>query len=168
MLDFFLRAHAWKLFALQFVLPIICLALCVAIGNEAMFEPIFVVTMLIWGGVVYLWMIAVARASNRVLSADRRRSTHLMETGLVFATVYALVALFVMRADLDWKAKLAPHLLAMFATIYAMWFTASRLSAAMDSSSAGTAGRFFLIWFFPLGIWFVQPDVRRSLGGVPA
>ena len=55
----------------------------------------------------------------------------------------------------------------MFAIFYAMWFTAGRLSIVKNDSYsfAGTLGRFFLIWYFPLGIWFLQPDVRRSLGG---
>jgi len=56
------------------------------------------------------------------------------------------------------------HLLAMFCTIYNFYFVAKTLALAERQkpvSFSDFALEFFFLWFFPLGIWLVQPRINR-------
>jgi hypothetical protein len=47
---------------------------------------------------------------------------------------------------------------------YNLYFVAKTLVLAETGKSASFynyAGPFFLIWFFPIGVWFVQPRINR-------
>jgi hypothetical protein len=56
------------------------------------------------------------------------------------------------------------HLLAMVCMFYLLYFVSKSLVLAETSKPASFydyAGPFFLLWFFPIGIWIVQPSVNR-------
>ncbi len=56
------------------------------------------------------------------------------------------------------------HSLAVFCMFYDLYFVCKSLVLAETSrpvSFYDYAGPFFLIWFFPIGIWFTQPRVNR-------
>jgi hypothetical protein len=63
-------------------------------------------------------------------------------------------------------ALLVPvHLAAMAGLVYSAWLAARRLvDAELGSMSTWdrTVGTWLLIWFFPIGVWFVQPRFRRA------
>ncbi len=50
---------------------------------------------------------------------------------------------------------------------YDLYFVSKNLVLAETSKSASFydyAGPFFLIWFFPVGVWFIQPRINRLYG----
>lgn len=56
------------------------------------------------------------------------------------------------------------HLLATIAVLYVLGFSAKNLIMAEKQAAISFfdyAGPFFLMWFFPIGVWFVQPRVNR-------
>lgn len=56
------------------------------------------------------------------------------------------------------------HLFAMFCIFYGLYFVSKSLVLAETGKPASFydyAGPFFLIWFFPIGIWFTQPRINR-------
>lgn len=66
------------------------------------------------------------------------------------------------------------HLYSMFAMVYATWFAAKAL-VRVEAASQGRipnlaeiTGTFVMVWFFPIGVWFVQPRMRElvRLSGV--
>jgi hypothetical protein len=97
-----------------------------------------------------------------------------MAGGLIYALAYVLVLLAFVAIESEARIGpliLLPHVLAMLAIFYALWLTASQITALKHQGSRrfwGTLGRFFLLWYFPIGVWFIQPYVRRTLGGVSA
>jgi hypothetical protein len=57
------------------------------------------------------------------------------------------------------------HFLAMFCLFYLLYFVSKSLVLAETCKPASFndyAGPFFLIWFFPIGIWFIQPRINRQ------
>lgn len=55
------------------------------------------------------------------------------------------------------------HLLAMFCMFYSLYFIAKNLVMAEKNEIIefyDFSGPFFLIWFFPIGIWFIQPRIN--------
>jgi hypothetical protein len=56
------------------------------------------------------------------------------------------------------------HLLSMFCLFYCIYFIARALRSVELNrivTFSDFAGDFFLIWFFPIGIWIIQPRINR-------
>lgn len=55
----------------------------------------------------------------------------------------------------------------MYFTFYGLWFTAKQFATLRHQRFLGSAdyvGAFFLMWFFLIGVWFIQPEVNRLFG----
>jgi hypothetical protein len=56
------------------------------------------------------------------------------------------------------------HLFSMFCIFYCLYFNAKALKIVewqRPVTFSDFAGEFFLIWFFPIGIWIIQPRINR-------
>lgn len=56
------------------------------------------------------------------------------------------------------------HLFSMFCIFYCLYFVSKTFKTAelqRKVSFSDFAGEFFLIWFFPIGIWIVQPKINK-------
>jgi len=54
---------------------------------------------------------------------------------------------------------LALHLFAMFCIFYTMYFVAKTIKTAEEQKElrfSDFVGEFFLIWFYPIGVWILQ------------
>lgn len=64
----------------------------------------------------------------------------------------------------DFAVILPLHLFSMFCIFYCLYFNAKALKS-VELNKAVTfsdfAGEFFLIWFFPIGIWIIQPRINK-------
>jgi hypothetical protein len=52
----------------------------------------------------------------------------------------------------------------MFCIFYALYFNAKALKAVewqKKVTLSDYVGDFFLIWFFPIGLWFIQPRINN-------
>jgi hypothetical protein len=60
------------------------------------------------------------------------------------------------------------HLFAIFCTFYSLYFVAKTLKTVelqRQVAFSDFAGEFFMIWFYPIGIWIVQPKINRMMHG---
>lgn len=69
-------------------------------------------------------------------------------------------------ANIGWIAAiiLPLHLLSIFCIFYCIYFVAKTIKTAELKKEVGFgdfAGEFFLLWFYFIGIWFIQPKVNR-------
>ena len=56
------------------------------------------------------------------------------------------------------------HLFSMFCIFYLMYKAAKTIKIVEVQKSVkfvDFAGEFFLLWFFPIGIWFLQPKINK-------
>lgn len=85
---------------------------------------------------------------------------------VVYPPVYTLIFVPLLFTDvLESKLFILPlHLGCVICLFYLAYFTAKSL-VLLEKGEAVTfyeaAGPFFLIWFYPLGIWVIQPRVNR-------
>jgi hypothetical protein len=59
---------------------------------------------------------------------------------------------------------LSLHLFSMFCIFYCLYFCAKALKAAelqRPVTFSDFVGEFFLLWFFPIGVWILQPRINR-------
>ena len=58
------------------------------------------------------------------------------------------------------------HLFAMFCIFYSLYFAAKTLKTAelqREVTFSDFVGEFFLIWFFPIGVWIIQPRINKMM-----
>jgi hypothetical protein len=58
------------------------------------------------------------------------------------------------------------HLFAMFCIFYSLYFVAKTFKTVelqREVTFSDFAGEFFLFWFFPIGVWIVQPKINRMV-----
>ncbi len=67
----------------------------------------------------------------------------------------------------DLFAVIVPlHLFSMFCIFYSLYFVAKTFKTVelqRQVSFSDFAGEFFMIWFYPIGIWIVQPKINKML-----
>ena len=58
------------------------------------------------------------------------------------------------------------HFFSMFCILYCFYFTAKTIKTAELERKVGFGdfvGEFLLLWFYPIGIWFLQPRVNKLI-----
>jgi hypothetical protein len=58
------------------------------------------------------------------------------------------------------------HMLAMFCILYTFYFVAKTFKTVelqREVTFSDFAGEFFLIWFYPIGIWIIQPKINKMV-----
>jgi putative effector of murein hydrolase LrgA (UPF0299 family) len=56
------------------------------------------------------------------------------------------------------------HLFSMFCMFYQLYFVSKTIKTAelkRKVTFSDYLGEFFMIWFFPIGIWIIQPKINR-------
>jgi len=131
-----------------------------------LWEILLIVAGIVWATVQFSWMIGVSRAANSYLARPLHRSTRVMEIALCYAFLYIPIGSYVLLRGPETLLIVVLHLAAMAAIFYALWFSARQLSTVRHRSYSfeNTFRSFLLMWFFPIGIWFLQPFVRQRLG----
>jgi uncharacterized RDD family membrane protein YckC len=129
------------------------------------FEIAIILSMLFF--VAWLWSM------GSLLSSFARPALRMRQGFFRFATGYAAVYMFVFFAAFDsanpvFLVALIPlHFFAFFCVFYDLYFASKSLALAETGKPvffSDYAGAFFLLWFFPIGIWFIQPRINRLCG----
>jgi len=58
------------------------------------------------------------------------------------------------------------HLFSMFCIFYSLYFVAKTFKTVelqREVSFSDFAGEFFMIWFYPIGIWIIQPKINKMI-----
>ena len=58
------------------------------------------------------------------------------------------------------------HLFSMFCIFYIMYFVSKTLKTVelqREVKFGDFVGEFFMVWFFPIGIWMIQPKVNKMI-----
>lgn len=167
----YLRAKHWQLFLVLVGSMFLTQALMLnsVMDGGAVNPLVMILPTVLVGAVFFGWIWAIASACYRALPRDLASSPRPMKIGLVYALIYISlsgVLLFGAGNQLPGYVALM-HLLAMSAVFYSLGYTAkqlTKLEQKQDVTFFSYSGPFFLLWFFPLGIWFIQPKVNQLLG----
>ena len=171
-MKFFITAKHWQLFILL-MLPMFLSQLLVFNSFQTNEMPnittVFGLTLMMML-ILFAWVSSIASECFKRLPPELASSPTKMYVGLVYASLYLVVASnFFMNPQHGLPSLIVPfHLLAMVAIFYSIGFTAKqliKLEQQKDVSFVDYCGPFFLLWFFPIGVWFLQPKVNRLLSG---
>ena len=147
------------------------------VETETMFNRMML-TMMPIAIVIYSWIWSIGNVANRAASNGVKRPVRLFNFALPYAFVYMVFAYFFFPRPNNTDNPLVPiglvmvlHATAVACTFYAVASAAIRLKSFETGSRVGFGrafGTFFLIWFFPLGVWLVQPRANRARAEIAA
>jgi len=172
--NFFLRAKHWQIFILVFGVYFVGqMALVGCILASPRSQEVFSKGGLVGGLVIalstsglFLWFWSMGSFVNSIVQPKLRMKSGFFRVALIFPPCYFVffIATFQNPSPRLLGVILPLHVFAMVCMFYLLYFVSKSLVLAETSKSASFydyAGPFFLLWFFPVGIWIVQPRVNR-------
>ncbi len=170
--DQFLRAKHWQIFLLLFGL--FCVAECTSIteARKLSTESLRVAGVIPWVVIglaqlsLAVWLWSLGSFLTSIAPRTLRLNLGIFRFALIYAPVYlfAFNVFFGSLGPLQIARVFPFHLLAMFCLVYSLYFVSKSLVSTERGapvSFSNYVGVLFLIWFFPIGIWIVQPRVNR-------
>jgi hypothetical protein len=102
---------------------------------------------------------------DSLVKPELRMQTQFFRFSLVYAVAYAFIFFLVVTPDTGFPGWLVPlHLACMVCLFYLLYFVSKNLVLAETKKPVSFyeyAGPLFLLWFFPVGVWFIQPRINR-------
>ena len=170
---FFVRAKHWQIFLLLIGPCLIAqLALANSIATPMASVEDFDRTARILGAFTLAvmvclmgWFWSVGSLLTSVIPEQQRLPLLRLRLSLIYPAVYITYFFATLSVSSPPSALIIPfHLLAMFCMFYNLYFISKSLVLAETDKAAGFyeySGPFFLIWFFPIGLWIIQPRINR-------
>lgn len=171
---FFLRAKHWQIFLLLFGIGYVgaTIALLVDMVTARTQEELvrvslpFVFMMMLFMFCFVGWFWSMGSFLSSISRPTLRLRVRFFRFALFYPTVYILI--FFATFNVTRPALLALifplHFFAMFCLFYDLYFVSKSLALVETGKQVSFydyAGAFFLLWFFPLGVWFIQPRINR-------
>jgi hypothetical protein len=176
-LSIFLKIKSWQVFCLVFAIPysiqlllIYLLSGSTGTDTENIFSllPVFSLGSM---AISLVWFWALGTGLNNYVASELRLSSKFFRFGVIYSAVYAILfnAVFIEfsnnnTSDFIFYLIVPLHLFAMFCIFYGLYFIATNLVMAEINevvSFSNYIGTFFLLWFIPVGIWFIQPRINK-------
>jgi hypothetical protein len=171
---FFLRAKHWQLFLLLVGMFGLAEAIAGAVMAANVSSKGGVGTVGLVGGAIMAlgmacsvgWFWAMGTFLNSINQPALRMKAGFFRFAVIYPVLFICAAgPFLLEPRTSVSAVIsALNFFAVFCLLYDLYFVSKSMVMAETGKPAtfyNYAGPFFLIWFFPLGIWFVQPRVNR-------
>jgi hypothetical protein len=166
---FFLHAKHWQMFLLffvcivgQFAGPIAIISAAPSPGALWRAQIVGIALAAISEIVFLSWLWFIGSFLCSVVQPRLKPSESFFRIAIIYPLVFGLVELaFIVRADPRPFGVIVPlALVAFVCLIYDLNFVAKALALA-EVGKSRVFGDFALLWFFPIGVWFIQPRVNR-------
>ena len=184
-MSIFLRMKHWQLFVLLVALPLavefVMMVSLILFRNFSVIGMVFPALMIICLGTYFGWMYSLGINLHRRLPASVGMSLTAFRLFFFTPVVYILticayvgVAFSIVsppdRANPFIILLIIPvHLFCMFCIFYCLYFVAKAIKAVelqRPVYAGDYIGEFFLLWFYFVGVWFIQPKINKMFGPV--
>lgn len=125
-------------------------------------SDIFWLTVILGGVPLYFWLYSIGTKLYLENRDNNPFGLLLFRISIIYPITYFVFAIYNLLANGEIIKSL--HIGAMISTLYAIIFTAKILKSAELNRKASIVdylGDIFLIWFFPIGIWIIQPRINK-------
>nr|WP_319399223.1 hypothetical protein [uncultured Carboxylicivirga sp.] len=183
-MDRFLKAKHWQIFTLLIGIPFLIqvTTAITTITQHSLDITLFLMPVMtfLYIGVLFGWFWAIGTKLHERLPENTKVNLKLFKLFWAVPIVYFLVISFYMLtvasgliesnrppafAMFDIIDKVFPlHILSMFCILYVMWINAKTIKSVeiqRPIKFVDYVGDFFLLWFFPIGIWIIQPRINK-------
>lgn len=147
------------------------------------FMAFFPLVMLVFVIVYYGWFWSVAIALQNKLPEDVSMKVKKFKIFFFIPFIYILLLILIIAVAIsglfpsyinqDFNiiisiiAAIIPlHLFSMFCILYSMYFVAKTIKTVelqKEVKFEDFVGEFFMIWFYPVGVWILQPKINKMI-----
>ena len=193
MIDLFLKAKHWQLFLLMVGIPIIFqivviqqMFTSISAENEPDIDSfinifkIFPYLMIVVMGSLYGWLWSVGVGLGAKLPEELKMNTNWFKLSIILPIVYLIYFSYLMSnmfvqitqlentPNFSLLSLILPlHIIAMVCGFYNIYFVAKTIKTAelkRKVQFGDYVGEFFLLWFYFIGVWILQPKVNNMVG----
>jgi len=163
----FLKAKHWQIFVLMFGVPILfelfvsgCIIEFLGSFSIAMLLMFLFITM------VLTWFWSIGVGLHKFLPVNHNLNLKKFKIFVFIPIVYTLILLFGTPIDgiINNLLILSLHLFSMFCMFYMIYHCAKTIRSIEINKEAvfsDYVGEFFLLWFYIVGIWILQPKINK-------
>ncbi len=183
----FLKAKHWQIFMLTFgiplVLELILIPFIIFSKNFKIMYILFPIITLFFVGGFFGWFWSIGIGLQYKVPEGVKMKVKKFKTFLIIPLIYMVLLLgfmmFSFSEVLDSAQETSGgliggfiglifplHLFSMFCIFYCLYFVAKTFKTVelqREVTFSDFAGEFFIIWFFPIGIWIIQPKINKMV-----
>ena len=187
MIEKFLKAKHWQIFVallgLPFLLELILMPIFIESDRPAYMDKFIPLIMILFAGGLIGWLWSVAIGLQKKIPSGIKMKVRKFKIFLIIPLVYISVITILISAvfgglihngsepsvamiGVFFVIILPLHLLSMFGMFYSLYFVAKTFKTVelqREVTFSDFAGEFFLFWFFPIGIWVIQPKINNMI-----
>lgn len=179
-MNIFLRMKHWQLFLLMVGIPIIIefIGLGIMFTTRDPKSMFFVFPLIMFFSIIINlgWFNALGINLTKKLPETVKMKLNKFKWFLYFPMIYMLIlSVFILGILNGLSFGLIPtplllllilpiHLFSMFCLFYCLYYIAKTFKAVELQRPVifnDYAGEFFLLWFFPIGLWIIQPRINK-------
>ena len=150
------------------------------------FFSFFPIMITIFAGTLFAWLWALAVGLQKNIPPGIEMKTGRFKLFFFIPVVYLFLVMIgievlvnsiattmdrTAEAELAWMpgvvAFVVPlHLLSMFGIFHCLYFVAKTIKTVelqRETTFSDFAGEFFMIWFYPIGVWIIQPRINKMI-----
>jgi len=175
---FFLKSKHWQLFFILFCLMFVFqVSIFIQVAENRGIDFFGLQTVAFMLCFLSWFYFLITGLNKKIENQNLRINTKYLWIPIVFPILYLTVLLSIFPlgfsisskgnsdANPMWLLIIFPvHLLSMFCIFFLMYKAAKTIKIAelqKPVSFVDFAGEFFLLWFFPIGVWFLQPKINK-------
>jgi len=182
----FLKAKHWQIFlvtiGLPFILQIIIMPVSIFTGNPMLLFKLMPVIMVVFMAGFFGWFWSIAIGLQTKIPANVKLKVEKFKIFFFIPLIYIfIISIFFVfignwieggnnpgsgRIGLIMGIIVPLHLFSMFCIFYCLYFVAKTFKTVelqREVTFSDFGGEFFLFWFFPIGVWIVQPKINKFI-----
>ncbi|MEZ5105255.1 MAG: hypothetical protein R2757_21445 [Draconibacterium sp.] len=181
MIEKFLRAKHWQIFIAIFIIPYSLQFLAMTITNnnqeKMMYFTPFIILVLFLGLFGWFWSIAIGlkeRIPYGIKMKIKKFKIFLLIPMIYVPIVFNLFDLVFdnleksngLMMGISFAIIFPLHILSIFGFLYSFYYVAKTYKTVelqKEVSFSDFAGDFFLLLFFPIGVWIIQPNINKMV-----
>ncbi len=166
-----LQTKAWAIFVIIFGLPILLEMIFSPFSPTSLSKIIIPIISVLMCSGLFFWIYSISIGLHEILPSNLRLKVKKFKT--IFTTTLTLFILISIVMSLsipsinDYSELFILLIfIIMLGLLYSIYFTAKTFKTCELQRNVGFsdfAGEFFLIWFFPVGIFIIQPKVNMLI-----
>ncbi len=182
MIKLFLRAKHWQIFILMVGLPflfqIITLIYVIVTDNPLFALSTFPIFMLLYVIIFFGWFWSIGVGLHKFLPEHHNLSIKKFKIFFFIPLVYITLLMFSMMylgvfnefpppdnmIGISLIVIVPFHLFSIFCMFYMLYFCSKSIKSIelnREVDFSDYAGEFFLLWFYIVGIWILQPKINK-------
>ena len=186
MTEKFLKAKHWQLFLIIFGIPVLMqivimgkIVFYLISGKEP--DPFFMfnyfpfltlITILVIGVLLgWVWAVAIGlqhKVPEGITMKVKKFKVFFFAQliYIIFFLGFFMTTFFAGPDPLIFAAIIPLHIFSMFCMFYTLYFVAKTFKTVelqREVHFSDFAGEFFMIWFYPIGVWIVQPKINKMI-----